>query len=1151
MVAENGTFYITPGVGTSTHSAVNRAWTRVASTVAVFFALVAIILSTITATPLGQATASSHTAQAGTFGIFCSEIMGSNMDSQAKWYQWLKSYPASDKDGRRLTAQEALENGLFFVNYHGEGKGDFLVKDKSDESYKEHSKTDEAKLKASRTLNNCALNSIGVWTANDLLGIANGLSGITQYIVMHTFDSNMICSDAKDTTGDCFNMLKIIGGTGANGRESANANKGGIIGALTGSLFFPLASLVFIAVGVGVFIKLAKMKIRDIFFGVLWAFIAYMVSLIMLLNPSLLAKAPLAVSNTIASCVIGAFSGGVCGTNNSGTLQENESTSDAVCRAYANNSDPSSDMQMIAGSLTCKIWKAFVLNMYAEGSFGTGFDNLDTLDKNRPTNKILTDAGLKPEDYCVNLYTEKSIDSQKNGVLTTTDNGDGNKICNLVTYQMYLETSVKSGEDTLPDTGKIDTRWYKVIDAAAANNGFWSSWSGSMSSTFNKNGIALLAIFVVVLGGLVLIVTSLYAAVYFISSIILMAFSPIFLLIGIDPDRGRRILLGFFQKVATNVMKYIASAGFLVASIAMYGGILDDIDSIPTTILFVLLITMALLMYRKEIIDLLGKVNAKGEELSSRMSDRLGRTMRGAGSGTTRMLSAGVGGAVGAKMAGGTMRSGFADAAKRDLKRSGGFVGNVARQVDRENVANRGKLKNKEQEAKQQERDAQQAAKNWQDASRGASKEIASQESRKAADQKTIDRLEGERFKKTHATFIARKDLITDAELHLERVNNNPEATMDERESAISRLEQVRAFVEFESLGERIGALEKQKSAISDPAQRKAFQNRINGHYTRMDELQEPFEEIDGRTFDDLRGQVAFNADKVAARAKFGSEQQAALDKAYRDQDEADRNIDKATAERDLYDQRAAGAHREAAEAGQRGRMYGEINDRNAAAAGRTVTAKSIDKADKKVAKARQEKGFVSKETAKKDLKAEHKRNRGKTKVTADVHIYGDQDTDLDGKGAKYDADGTAIAPPKRSRRRRADSSRRPSSPSPATPPSASTPELPALDLPPISGTSESESQSKPTTDDKPTRRQRSVPSPDRMPDSPPPPPPAQRPEPKPTPERKPAPTPTPPPTPQEKPAADTRTREEVNPPMRRPRPPRPNLPPRKPRDTK
>ena len=54
MVAENGTFYITPGVGTSTHSAVNRAWTRVASTVAVFFALIAIILSTITATPWGK-----------------------------------------------------------------------------------------------------------------------------------------------------------------------------------------------------------------------------------------------------------------------------------------------------------------------------------------------------------------------------------------------------------------------------------------------------------------------------------------------------------------------------------------------------------------------------------------------------------------------------------------------------------------------------------------------------------------------------------------------------------------------------------------------------------------------------------------------------------------------------------------------------------------------------------------------------------------------------------------------------------------------------------------------------------------------------------------------------------------------------------------
>ena len=1055
MATDKGTFYITPDVTTRANSTLNRSWSQIAAVTAVMFALLSIIMSTIIATPLGRTSENEHTAQAGTFGMFCSLNMGDNMDSQAKWYQWLKSYPSSDKDGRRLTAQEALENGLFFTNYHGEGKGDFLVRDKEDESYKDNAKTDVSKLQSSRTLNNCTLNSLGILNANLLLGTANGISGIVQYIVIHTFDADMICSDVKDTSGDCFNMLKIIGGNGSSGRESSNSSKGGIIGALTGSLFFPLAPLVIIAVGAGAVIKLARAKIRDVVFGILWAVLAFLVSIIMLLNPSLLAKAPLTVSNTLASCIIGAFSNGTCGSNTSTDLQDSESTSNAMCRSSAKESDASDDMQMIAGSLTCKIWKAFILNMYAEGSFGTGFDNLDTLDTSRPTNKILTDAGLNPEDYCVNLYSEKSIDSQKNGTLKTTDNGKGNKVCNLVTYQMYLEVQAQSGEDKLPEAGKPDVRWYKIIDAAAANSGFWSSWSGSIGSVFHKVGIAMLAIFVVVLGGFILIVTSLYAAVYFISSLILMIFSPVFLLIGIDPDRGRRILLGFFQKVASNVMKYIASAAFLVAAIAIYGGILDDIDSIPQTILFVLLITMALFMYRKELVELLGRVNAGGEELSSRMSDRLGRTMRGAGQGTTRMVGAGVGGAVGAKMAGGTMRSGFADAAKRNLKRGGGFVGNVARQVDRENVANRGKLKNKEQEAKQQERDAQQKATNWQNAGKGIDKDINQAQKDRVQTQKEIDKLENERFKKTRPLVIARQDMLSDADLHLERVKNNPDATREEVESAKARSEQMHAYVRFEGLGAAIERLEKQKATEIDPGERDRIQKRINEYDVARDNHREVYSNIDGRTFEDIEQEIGTRADKIANGAKFSSTDESRLTAAKDRIGDIDSQIDSLRDQKSQYDQKASAAHREAAEAGQRGRMYGEINDRNAAAAGRTVTAKTVDKADKKVSKARQEKGFVSKETAKKDLKAEHKRNRGKTKVTPDVHVYGDEDTDLDGNGSRYTASGEAIAPPrrrttqKRGTRRSAPerSARRARVPSPMSAPSAATPpDLPPLD---------------------------------------------------------------------------------------------------------
>ena len=733
---------------------------------------------------------------AGTLGFACSQLMGANMDSQASWYNALKSYPVSDKQGRRLTMQEALQNGLFFVNYHGEGKGELFVRDKESDLYKEHSKTDVKTLEGKRNLNNCTLNGLGIISANGLLGIANGISGITQYIVQHSFDADLICTDVKNPTDDCFNLLKIIGGNGTpSATQVANGNSnGGIIGVLTSSIYMTLVSLVFIFVAITFIWKAAiHRQFREAFAGLGWALISYFVGFMLLLHPALLAQAPLAASSTVATCVIGAFSGQNCmnDTDTNSDLAEGEESSAAICKSSVADASPSEHMEMVAGGLTCKIWKSFILNMYSQGSFGTSFDNLDTMSTDRPTNKILTDAGLNPEDYCVHLYTDGSIDGQKNGTLKTVEKGTSNRVCNLAAYQMYLETKVQSGDDTLPENGKADVRWYKVVDAAAANNGFWDNWGGSFASTNSKNGIALMAIIVTVLGSLILVITSLYANVYYISSAVLTSFAPIFLLIGVVPGRGRRIMLGWLEKVVSNVMKYIASAAFLVVTIAIYGAILESMGSIGMTLLFTILMTMALFMYRREIIDLIGRANLGGEQLSSRMTDRLGNTMHNGLRGTRDVAAAMAGGALGAKLAGGTLRSGGADAVSRELKRSRGFVGNIARQVDRENIANRGKLKNKESEARNQATEAKRTASNYETAGKRAQTEFDNLDKEQTGLQKESSEIESRRRRMTHSDVVAQEDMLTEAKLAEQKIRRMPDATPEQIESAVARKEQM------------------------------------------------------------------------------------------------------------------------------------------------------------------------------------------------------------------------------------------------------------------------------------------------------------------------------------------------------------------------
>lgn len=662
----------------------------------------------------------STSAQAGEPGIFCSTEFGLGMNGKSSWQGAMDILVYPDMGSREVTIQEALGHGVGFVNYDGEGevKDKFATKPKKDPkpgkdvfgeseaSFDELFKKNKSKFEKERDAGECITSYLITPFANLGMMTASGITKIAQFSAVMVFNGNLICPEPGEG-GACLDLIGIIGGTG--GSEE------GIVGVLTSSIYFPL---LVIAVAVTAFWVLKKgiidRKIREALFGALWLCVSVILGLALLLNPLLITKAPMAVSNAVSTCVIGAFNGKNCfdsSGSNSISYEDGESTSEKVCRSSSDQASIDEQMTFTTSSITCSIWKAFVLEPYSQGSFGTSFNDLD-VKANPELNKVLKDQKLDPNMYCVNLGTTKSLTSQKGKYLQL--DSEKNKVCNLAAYQMYLKTKATTEGDK--NVTNVDYKWYRVIMATVSDDGLWANWTaeGMGLNQLAVSGIALLA---AGLGTFIIFITSLFALVYYISSVILMAFAPIFFLMGVHPGRGKSILLGWVEKVISNVLKYMASAVFLVVTISIYGGILGSIDNIGLTLLFVIIITMALFMYRGELIDLLGKANMGGERLSNKLTDKLGEKSSGAMKFASSTAIAGAGGVAGAAITSGNkpfskgfgrdLRMGMQDGVKRETKRNPGFIGNVARQYDRNTVDNKQDLRAKAQNSEDAENRAQ------------------------------------------------------------------------------------------------------------------------------------------------------------------------------------------------------------------------------------------------------------------------------------------------------------------------------------------------------------------------------------------------------------------------------------------------------------
>ena len=518
---------------------------------------------------------------------------------------------------RKWTVQELFNNSIGFSSYKGEGKAKGLFVDKVDRGI-DSGRVNQAdwnasgvqeRLEGSRSMFSCILGRLDV-IPTAFMYLSTAILKITSVVINQAIGKEYIVDTIVD----------IVGGGGDA--------SGGLIGTFTNSVYMPLVVIAFILTAATIIYKgLIQMKFREAIMSAVWSVLAFVIGLALMLSPQMLAGLPQTVTSTITTCVLGTLSGQNCIT---GEVMTPSLLAGKECRSEMIGGDEN-DIEVMINSMNCTIWKAFVMEPWAQQQFGEPYSQLYTRDA-PPGAGIWSNLPEGEEDlYCVNLASTKSVNSSnKNNVVMDLDSDS--TVCNVALYQLYLKTKMT---DTINHSGdgyklsksgktKFDARWYDIIIPMAKDKANWENWSGE-GQFGGRLATGLMSLIASILSGIILFILSVFAASYKVIGVVMMAFAPLFLLLAIEPTRGRRMFLGWLESLVSTMLKYFATTVLMVIAIVMYAGVLASSPGLITSFLSVLILTAALWMYRKEIIDLIGASNMGGQRLSNKAGETIGK----------------------------------------------------------------------------------------------------------------------------------------------------------------------------------------------------------------------------------------------------------------------------------------------------------------------------------------------------------------------------------------------------------------------------------------------------------------------------------------------------------------------------------------------
>lgn len=544
-----------------------------------------------------------------------------------------------DAANRKWTVNEVFSRSVGYSSFYGEGPATWLYSAKEQRGKDKPGWTENTQKAIENARSGMCVLGGGDGVSYIFILIANGLTWLTGIIVM-----TLIGEDVMAET-----LTNIVGG---------GAKDGGLIETFVSSFYMPLVIIAVIIMATTLIYKgIIKRQLRESLSAILWTIGAFVVGLTLMLNPKVLASAPQQATSMITTCVLGSLSGQNC-------LSEEVKAPSVLSgkECISSVSGEGRSAQNVVNSLNCTIWKAFVLEPWAEEQFGVPYKKLYTKDppKGEKVWKGIP-KGEKGTKYCVNLSSKKSFsDSIESGV-PVMDGSDGT-ICNVALYHLFVKTkmidTVNQDGNNYNDKNVVvedengysyDSRWYDLIVPMANDESKWRNYSGN-GMFFSRLGTSIMSLIAIIASSTVLLTLAIFGGAYKVISLILMAFAPIFLLLAIEPTRGKRIFLGWLETLVSSILKYFAITVLIVVSLVMYAGLLSNSSGVASLVGTIVL-TLALHMYRKELVNLIGASNMGGQKLSNKLNEVGSKVSKFSKDKGAALAGGGFGGAVGAGLA--------------------------------------------------------------------------------------------------------------------------------------------------------------------------------------------------------------------------------------------------------------------------------------------------------------------------------------------------------------------------------------------------------------------------------------------------------------------------------------------------------------------
>ena len=338
------------------------------------------------------------------------------------------------------------------------------------------------------------------------------------------------------------------------------------------TIFFPLASLAIMLGGIMLFLQILKngsawQLLKSIFV----TFLIFVAGAAFLMSPEttmkLVDEFPSKIDNFLANTV----------------LVDDDGTS------YCSTGSEEDGIR----SAQCNVWGIMVFNPWVHLQFGTGYDNLYA-------NGYAPAGGSELENTNSDLVGNAAVYM-----------GGGHTVNNWAMYQL---DKTKAGtinsfdSSNMQAIGKVDKDMYRLVDLQAGpNNGagtdsrYFETWSsGDTGGPF----IAILTIIQTIIVSIAIIglgANKIEASLMFSLSII---FLPIMLLYGLLPQ-GKMKLKGYIVSLGNLMLKRVIITTMFAVLLKTLNLSYSRTDSITTAALTSIAISVAFIMYKKELLNLL------------------------------------------------------------------------------------------------------------------------------------------------------------------------------------------------------------------------------------------------------------------------------------------------------------------------------------------------------------------------------------------------------------------------------------------------------------------------------------------------------------------------------------------------------------------